>query len=141
MTSLAILITGAHLDPDLAGKGALITAKAFASIHEVFPILLTIASAVFAYSTIISWSYYGERAWEYLFRNPKSVVYYKLIYIFIIIAGPIISLRNVIDFSDLMILAMAFPNIIGMMFLSKKIVPMIKDYIARLQTGEMKTYK
>lgn len=140
MTSLAILITGAHLDPALAGKGAQITAKAFASLGSFMPILLTIATVIFAYSTIISWSYYGEKGWEYLF-GKKWVLLYKIIFIFIIIAGPIISLKNVIDFSDLMILSMAFPNIIGMMFMSKKLVPMAKDYIKRLNAGEMKVYK
>lgn len=140
MTSLAILITGAHLDPALAGKGAQITAKAFSSLHPVMPYLLTIATAVFAYSTIISWSYYGEKGWQYLF-GKKWILLYKLIFIFIVIAGPLITLKNVIDFSDLMILSMAFPNIIGMMILSKKVVPMAKDYVQRLKAGQMKVYK
>lgn len=140
MTSLAILITGAHLDPALAGKGAQITAKAFASLGSFMPVLLTIATVIFAYSTIISWSYYGEKGWQYLF-GKKWVLLYKIIFIFIIIAGPIISLKNVIDFSDLMILSMAFPNIIGMMLMSKKLVPMAKDYVKRLNAGEMKVYK
>jgi AGCS family alanine or glycine:cation symporter len=140
MTALAILITGAHLDPTVAGKGALITAKAFGSLGSFMPYLLTFATAVFAYSTIISWSYYGEKAWEYLF-GKTTVKYYKIIYIFIIITGPVISLKNVIDFSDLMILSMAFPNIIGMMIISKKIVPLAKDYVKRLKAGEMKIYK
>ena len=140
MTSLAILITGAHLDPALEGKGAQITATAFASLGEFMPYLLTIATAIFAYSTVISWSYYGEKGWQYLF-GKKSVLIYKVIYIFIIIAGPLITLKHVIDFSDLMILSMAFPNIIGMMFLSKKLVPKVKDYVERLKSGQMKTYK
>lgn len=140
MTSLAILITGAHLDPELAGKGAQITAKAFASLGSFMPYLLTAATAVFAYSTVISWSYYGEKGWEYMF-GKKSVLLYKVIYIFVIIAGPLITLKNVIDFSDLMILSMAFPNIIGMMILSKKVVPLAKDYVRRLKAGEMKVYK
>lgn len=140
MTSLAILITGAHLDPELAGKGAQITAKAFASLGSFMPYLLTVATAIFAYSTVISWSYYGEKGWEYLF-GKKSILLYKVIYIFVIIAGPLITLENVITFSDLMILSMAFPNIIGMMILSKKIVPMVKDYVERLKSGQMKVYK
>lgn len=140
MTALAILITGAHQVPGLEGKGAQITAQAFASLGTFMPYLLTFATAIFAYSTVISWSYYGEKGWEYLF-GKKSVKLYKMIYIFVIIIGPLISLKNVIDFSDLMILSMAFPNIIGMMLLSKKLVPMLKDYISRLNAGEMKVYK
>ena len=140
MTSLAILITGAHLDPELAGKGAQITAKAFSSLGVYMPYLLTIATAVFAYSTVISWSYYGEKGWQYMF-GKKSILLYKVIYIFVIISGPLITLENVINFSDLMILSMAFPNIIGMMILSKKLVPLVKDYVKRLKAGEMKVYK
>lgn len=140
MTSLAILITGAHLDPEVAGKGAQITANAFASLGDIMPYLLTFATVIFAYSTIISWSYYGEKAWQYLF-GKKSVMVYKVIFILVVVCGPLISLKNVIDFSDLMILSMALPNIIGMMFLSKKIVPMAKDYVERLKSGNMKTYK
>lgn len=140
MTALAILITGAHLDPSVAGKGAQITALAFSSLGSWMPYLLTFATAIFAYSTIISWSYYGMKSWGYLF-GKSTIKYYKVIYIVVIVCGPIISLKNVIDFSDLMILAMAFPNIIGMMLMSKKIVPMAKDYVSRLKSGEMKAYK
>jgi len=140
MTALAILITGAHLDPSVAGKGAQITALAFSSIGSWMPYLLTFATAIFAYSTIISWSYYGMKSWEYLF-GKASVKIFKAIYIIVIILGPVISLKNVIDFSDLMILAMAFPNIIGMMIISKKLVPLVKDYKDRLASGKMKMYK
>lgn len=139
MTALAILITETHLLPDLAGKGAQITAASFATIHESMPIFLTFAVAIFAYSTVISYSYYGGRATEYLF-GPKAVKYYRFIYIFVIIMGPTISLKNVIDFSDLMLLSMALPNIIGMMFLSKKVRKMIIDYTYDYQSGKFKTY-
>lgn len=140
MTSLAILITGAHLDPALAGKGAQITAKAFSSLGSWMPYLLTLATVIFAYSTIISWSYYGEKGWQSLF-GKKSIMVYKVIFILVVVCGPLISLKNVIDFSDLMILSMAFPNIIGMMILSKKLIPMVKDYTSRLKNGQMKVYK
>lgn len=140
MTALAILITKSHLLPNLDGKGAQITAAAFATIHESMPVLLTIAVAVFAYSTVISYSYYGDRAVEYLF-GPRAIKYYRLIFIFVIIFGPTISLKNVIDFSDLMLLSMALPNIIGMMFLSGKIRTMLIKYIYQYQSGEFKVYK
>jgi AGCS family alanine or glycine:cation symporter len=140
MTAFAVLITDAHLKPELAGKGAQITAAAFSTIDSSMPIFLTIAVAIFAYSTVISYSYYGERATEYLF-NKKAVKYYRLIYIFTIIFGPTISLKHVIDFSDLMLLSMALPNIIGMIFLSKYIVPMVKEYIDDYQHGKFKEFK
>lgn len=139
MTALAILITQAHLTPELAGKGAQITAKAFSTIHSSMPIFLTISVAVFAYSTVISYSYYGERAIEFLFGR-KKIKYYRFIYIFCIIFGPTISLKNVIDFSDLMLLSMALPNIIGMMFLSGKISTMVKSYLSDYKAGKFKVF-
>jgi AGCS family alanine or glycine:cation symporter len=140
MTALAILITNAHLAPDLAGKGAQITAVAFSSIHESMPVLLTIAVAVFAYSTVISYSYYGEKAIEFLFGRSK-IKYYRLVFIFFIILGPTISLKNVINFSDLMLLSMALPNIMGLMFLSKKIKDMSEAYYRDYKEGKFQIYK
>lgn len=140
MTALTILITGAHLDPALDGKGAQITASAFGSLHEVMPYLLTIATVIFAYSTIISWSYYGEKAWHFLF-GKNTIMVYRVIYIFIVIAGPIISLGNVIDFSDLMLLSMAFPNIVGMMLMSGKVKRLTVEYVHKLREGQFKVYK
>ena len=145
MTALAILITGAHLDPATGApfespQGVKITAAAFGSLGGAVPIILTLAVAIFAYSTLISWSYYGERAVEYLF-GMKGVMPYRLVYVFVVIAGPVLSLQNVIDFADLMLLSMAFPNIIGMLLLSGKLSPMVKDYIRRLKSGEMKPVK
>lgn len=140
MTALTILVTGAHLDVTVAGKGALMTAKAFESIGSYMPMLLTFATVIFAYSTIISWSYYGERATEFLFGR-KAIPIYQGVYVAMIAAGPLLSMQNVVDFSDLMILSMAFPNIIGMIILSPKLKEMTLDYKARLMAGEMKAYK
>jgi AGCS family alanine or glycine:cation symporter len=140
MTALAILITGAHLDPSLAGKGAAITAKAFESLGSYMPYLLTLATIIFAYSTIISWSYYGEKASEKLFGR-KSIPYYRVLYVAVVCVGPVASLSSVIDFSDLMLLSMAFPNIIGMIFISGKVKELTNQYIADLKAGKFKVYK
>ncbi len=137
MTALSILITGAHLDPALAGKGAMITAKAFSSVGSFMPMLLTIAATIFAYSTVISWCYYGERGSEYLFGR-KSIPIYRVIYVLIIAIGPVLSLTNVVNFADLMLLSMAFPNIIGMVILSGKVKTLADDYVRRLKSGEIK---
>lgn len=139
MTSLAILITGTHLDPNVAGKGAQITALAFATIGSWMPYLLTLATIIFAYSTIISWSYYGEKGIEFLIGS-KYIPAYRLVYCLIIILGPILKLGNVIDFSDLMLLSMAFPNIFGMIFLSGKVKDKLDDYVTRYRSGEMKVF-
>ena len=103
------------------------------------PYLLTFATIIFAYSTIISWSYYGEKGVEYLF-GEKFIPAYRLIYCLVIILGPILKLGNVIEFSDLMLLSMAFPNIFGMMFLSSKVKVILDDYIVRYRSGSMKVF-
>ena len=136
MTSLAILITGAHLDPDQGGKGAAITAKAFASLGSWMPIFLTFAAIIFAYSTAISWSYYGEKGVEYLFGR-RGITYYRVAYVIVAALGPVLSLGNVIDFSDIMLLSMAFPNIIGMILLSGKVKRMLREYLTQYKSGQM----
>lgn len=144
MTALTILITGAHLQPELAGKGVEITSFAFATLGSYMPYLLLVAICFFAYSTVISWSYYGERATEYLFGEKfgdKAIKIYRLIYVFVIILGPVLSLGNVVDFADLMLLSMAFPNILGMIYLSKTVKDMTVDYFNRYKNGQMKVYK
>lgn len=136
MTALTILVTGAHLDPLLAGKGATITAKAFNEAGSLMPTFLTIASVVFAYSTAISWYYYGEKASQYLFGKSK-IIFYQIAYVCVAALGPVLELNQVIDFSDIMLLSMAFPNIIGMMFLSGKVKQMIAPYIELVKKEEL----
>ncbi len=144
MTALAILITGAHLDPAVQGKGVEMTSLAFASLGSFMPYLLLVAICIFAYSTVISWSYYGERAVEYLFGSSlgdSAIKMYKVTYVLIIILGPVLSVGNVVDFADLMLLSMAFPNILGMIYLHKKVLGKINDYMARFRSGSMVKYK
>ena len=140
MTALTILITGAHLQ-DISGEaissaGVAITATAFKSLSPHLTFLLMIAVATFAFSTVISWSYYGERATEYLV-GQAGILPYRILYVCVIAIGPLLTLGNVIDFSDLMLLSMAFPNIIGMIILSSKLKGMTDDYCKRLKSGEM----
>lgn len=149
MTALAILITGANLDPQFAAQegglvGVKMTALAFSSLGDWMPYALTVAIAVFAYSTVISWSYYGERATEYLFGDKlggNAIKLYKFSYVFIIILGPLLSVENVVEFADLMLLSMAFPNILGMMYLSKTVREKVNDYVGRYKSGQMAKYK
>ena len=145
MTALTILITHGQFDEanlgDTAGwtRGAAMTAEAFGTLHGFMPILLCFAVFVFAYSTMISWSYYGERASEYLF-GKAGIWPFRLVFLLFVVLGPVVSLTNVLDFTDLLILSMAYPNIIGMVILSPKVAKMAKDYVRRLKSGEMKTY-
>ncbi len=145
MTALTILITQGQFEEsalgDTAGwtRGAAMTAEAFGTLHGYMPFLLCFAVFVFAYSTMISWSYYGERASEYLF-GKAGIWPFRIVFLVFIVMGPIVSLTNVLDFTDLLILSMAYPNIIGMVILSPKVAKLAKDYVRRLKSGEMKTY-
>ncbi len=133
MTALTILVTNAHLGE---GNGIELTRRAFEYLGAWAPWILMVIVVIFAYSTIISWSYYAERVLEYLF-GPAAILPYRIVYVIAIVFGPLFTLTNVLDFSDLMLLSMAFPNIIGMIILSPILAKKVKDYCNRLKSGEM----
>lgn len=140
MTALAILITGSHIGVEQGQGGVEITAAAFSTLGSFMPTLLMISIIIFAYSTVISWSYYGERATEYLFGKsigPVAIRLYRVVYVFVIILGPLLTLGNVIDFADLMLLSMAFPNVLGMVALSSIVKKRTDEYIRKLKSGEI----
>lgn len=146
MTALVILITGAWnntnwiVDQGLAGTQ--LTSEAFESVLPWFPYILTLAVVLFAFSTMISWSYYGERCWENLFGGSLLSVYtYKAIFIVAVFIGAIVPLGAVLDFSDMMILCMAFPNVLGLFLLSPGVRRDLRCYWQRYKAGEFKTYK
>ena len=141
MTALVIIITGHHVDTGGLG-GVQLTSSAFGSVISWFPYLLVVAIFLFAFSTMVSWSYYGLKSWEYLFGKSKFSEYsYKIIFLIFIVIGSSVSLGAVLDFSDMMILAMAFPNILGLLFLSKEVSSDLDSYFARLKSGKIKKYK
>jgi len=145
MTGLVCMITGVYTDPQFQAQqgtavGISMTAAAFDAFLPGAHYLLAIAVLFFAYSTMISWSYYGERAWEYLF-GTGAILVYRIIFIGCVFLGSIATLGNVLDFSDMMILGMAFPNIIGGIILSPQIKACLQDYWGRLQRGEMTRYR
>lgn len=136
MTALAILVTNAHaINPAL--EGVQITALAFAQLGVFLPYFLMVAVFVFAFSTVISWGYYGERATEFL-AGERGIPVYRVIYVMIVVVGPTLSLTAVIDFSDFSLLSMAFPNILGMMLISSKVKKLTDKYKEKLASGEMK---
>jgi len=146
MTALTILITKSNLDPATGlpfvgevsnEKGVVLTAAAFSTLGSWAPKLLCVAVVVFAYSTMISWSYYGERAAEYLF-GEQGIKPYRCVFVFFVIVGPMVSLSSVIAFSDMMLFSMGFPNILGMILLSGVVSKHGRDYIGRLRSGDMK---
>jgi len=140
MTALVVIVSGAYNNP-AAGEGVEMTRWAFADTLSWFPIILNISVFLFAYSTMISWSYYGEKAWQYLFgRSREAVIAYRAIFLGFIVLGAISSLENVITFSDLMILSMAFPNIIGGIFLAPRVKALLTDYWARYKNNQFTVY-
>ena len=135
MTALVIIVTGAWNDPD-AGTGITMTASAFATVIPWFPKLLTVVAVLFAFSTMISWSYYGERAWIFLFGD-RSILAYQVCFLAFTFAGVVFQNATVVlDFGDLMILGMAFPNIAGLVLLAPMVKADLDDYLSRLSAGE-----
>ncbi len=142
MTALVIIITGVY-DP-VNGYGALIEAKQGAALTSVaygtviswFPAILSISIVLFAFSTLISWSYYGERAWIYLFGS-KSAILYKIMFLSFIIVASVVSTDIMVDFSFMLILSMALPNILGLFILSGDVRGYLDDYMAKLKSGEL----
>ena len=114
--------------------GVLATSKAFASAIPWFPYVLTIAVVLFAFSTMLSWSYYGLQSWLFLFGRTKKADYaYKILFCLFIVVGSAASLGAVTDFSDAMIFAMSVPNIIGLFILFPKVREELKRYLLAIK--------
>lgn len=141
MTALVIVITGVFDNPEFAGLGgAELTSRAFGSVIGWFPTILALSVFLFAFSTMISWGYYGERSWDYLF-GERSIIVYKVLLLMAVFTGAVVDAGPVIDFSDAMLLGMAFPNLLGAYFLSGAVLADLKDYMHRLNSGTMLTYE
>ncbi|MBT54759.1 MAG: sodium:alanine symporter [Mameliella sp.] len=124
---------------DTSGVG--LTAAAFGSAFSWFPTILAIAVILFAFSTMISWSYYGLKAWTYLFGEGKAKeITFKVIFCIFVIIGASASLGPVIDFSDAAIFAMAVVNVFGLYFLMPIVKREVDSYLSRLKTGEIKKF-
>jgi AGCS family alanine or glycine:cation symporter len=138
MTALVIIITnidGGFLEYGQGGvQGVELTATAFDSAIPGFSWIMTFAAVLFAISTMLSWSYYGLQAWKYLFGKGKAVdIAYKVLFLLFVVVGSSISLGAVIDFSDAMIFAMVFPNVIGLVLLSPKVRDELTIYKAKIK--------
>ncbi len=137
-TGLVLVVTGAW-NADDAGRGIQMTSWAFGTVFPWFPALLSFTAALFAFSTMISWSYYGEQCWVYLF-GVRSILGYKLIFLGFAWLGAIFEADAVNDFGDAMILGMAFPNLVGVMMLASRIKADLDVYMERLAAGEFTRY-
>jgi AGCS family alanine or glycine:cation symporter len=115
--------------------GVNLTSAAFDSVIPGFSYVLSIAVILFAVSTMLSWSYYGLNAWKYLFgRSAAADLTFKLLFLAFVIIGAGATLDAVIKFSDAMILALVFPNMIGLMFLFPKVRDELNRYLAAIKT-------
>jgi len=134
-TALVIVVTGTWNDPD-AGVGITMTATAFATVFPWFPKVLTVIAVLFAFSTMISWSYYGERSWIFLFGG-RTLLGYQLLFLAFTFGGVVFQNADVVlNFGDLMILGMAFPNIAGVVLLAGMVKRELDHYLTRLAAGE-----
>lgn len=120
--------------------GISITSEAFQTVHESFKYVLFVCVFLFAFSTLITWSYYGLQAWQYLFGRKEIVaLVYKLIFCGVIIAGSAASMDKAIDFSDASLFAMSIPNLIGVYFLLpviRKELDKFVDFTKRVDGGK-----
>ncbi len=120
-------------------QGAELTSAAFGTTISWFPYVLSMVVFLFSFSTMISWYYYGDKGWKYLFGD-SSIKIYQAMYLGAILLGSVASLGNVIDFSDMMILSCAFPNIIGCLFLLPLLKEKLNEYWDKYKNGEFKVY-
>lgn len=140
MTALVIIIfnfggafqyggEGAVMIDGISYEGAGITSMAFGEYIPYSNIFLTIAVVLFAVSTMISWSYYGLQSWKYLFgRGKVADLTYKLLFLVFVIIGASASMNSIWAFSDAMIFAMVFPNMVGLYFLFPVVKKQLKRY-------------
>jgi alanine or glycine:cation symporter, AGCS family len=158
MTALVIIITGQLVtDPETglyvineAGQvttatgatGVGLTSAAFESAFSWFPYVLVLAVVLFAFSTMLSWSYYGLKAWTFMFGEGKAQeLTFKIIFCLFIVIGAAANLGPVIDFSDAAIFAMAVVNIVGLYVLMPIVKRELDSYLRRLNSGEIKRFK
>lgn len=150
MTALVIVISGygsigqeaAMLAAQAKELQAIeLTSSAFEQTMSWFPVVLSVAVILFALSTMISWSYYGLKAWTFLFGESRaSDVSYKVIFCLFVVIGSAISASSVFDFGDAMIFAMCFPNVLGLYFLASEVRADLQDYFRRIRSGEIQRF-
>jgi AGCS family alanine or glycine:cation symporter len=145
MTALVIIITnyggqGAEFALQNGEKlgGITLTSSAFESVLSWFPAVLSLAVILFALSTMISWSYYGLKAWTYLFGESRAAdISYKIVFCFFVVVGASMSLGSVFAFGDAMIFAMCFPNVLGLYFLLPNVRDAYNEYMRKVKSGEI----
>lgn len=141
MTALVIVIynidgvfTYGQIADTSTEYGVALTSQAYNAVIPHFSYVLTVAVVLFAFSTMISWSYYGLQSWKYLFgRSRTSDLSYKFLFLAFVIIGSSASINSVLSFSDAMILAMVFPNMIGLFFLFPRVKEELNKYLKAIR--------
>lgn len=131
LTGLIVTITGAYEGGSIE-DGVLIASRAFGTVAPWFPVMLAVNVFIFAYSTTIGWSYYGEIAWSYLF-GTRGIRLYQIIFCAATFLGGILHFGVVLDFSDLLILGMGLPNLIAVFLLRRRIRDAMTEYMAKIR--------
>ena len=138
MTALVIVISGAAtIDP--SAQGVALTSVAFGTVMPWFPYVLAFVVLLFAYSTMISYCYYGTKAANYLFgETPLVDISYKLFFLSATVVGVTMDLEQLVDFADSIYFLMAVPNVIGLYLLAPVVRREMKSYFQRLERGEIR---
>lgn len=136
-TSFAIIFSGACTHAAQEISGIELASRAFQSVIPFFPIILSVIAIMFAISTLISWAYYGQKAWTFLFgEGKKRALTFNLIYCVFIVIGSVMNVRSVIEITDAMMIAMCVPNIIALYILCSDVKDDLIDYCKRFSLGK-----
>jgi alanine or glycine:cation symporter, AGCS family len=139
ITALVTVISGEYLNP--ASSGITQTSAAFAKVLPWFPYILSVAVTLFAVATMISWSYYGLKAWTYMFGCSRLAdLSFKLLFVIFIVIGAAMDMEAVIGFSDGMIFAMSIPNLIGLYVMAPEVKADLNSYMEKLKNGTIRKY-
>ena len=135
MTGIVIIVTGVYNNDSVSG--VLMTKEAFATVSSWFPYLLSFVVFMFAFSTMLTYSYYGQQAWRFITKKADYKICH-IVFAFFIFVGGMLKIGVVIDFADILFLSMAIPNLIGLYIMSGEIKDLTKSYILRLKNNNFK---
>ncbi|MGQ7294948.1 alanine/glycine:cation symporter family protein [Quadrisphaera sp. KR29] len=123
---------------ETGADGVVLTSDAFAEVVGWFPVLLAVAVALFAFSTLVTWSYYGLKAWTTLFgRSRTSELIYKVVFLFFTVLGSILTLSSVLDFADAALFLCAFVNVLALYLLAPVVKKELTDWMADRREGRL----
>jgi len=142
LTSFVIIFSGMHKSYTSGISGIELTSSAFQSVISWSPYVLSVVVILFALSTLISWAYYGQKAWNYLVgEGKKRNIFFQILYCSFIVIGSVMNLKSVIDITDAMMIAMSIPNIIVLYILAPDIKNDLEIYCKKVGLFQKKENK